>query len=365
MSFWGLVVEANKLYSQTVPMPYRVTMAALGADSASTGKSAPTRTSVVLVVDNKDEYVICNLTPGKNDQQNLDLVLQAGAEIAFKVTGERPATVYLTGYYMEEQQPSEDEHEECDDEECDSEMEGFIDDEAIEDEEDEDEEDEAEFTDELSEEDFSDDDEEDEDEDEEEFDSEEEKELRIKQIESESEQEEKPAQKKRAAKEEETQAAAKKNKTVEKPIQPTPEDSKTQSPKKQQQEKAAAPPTPPTNNGQLVKKTLPNGLQIEDISLGEGPKAKKGRKVGITYKGTLANGKVFDESKGNDILRFTLGKGEVVKGMDLGVEGMALGGVRRLTIPASLGYGNKSAGKIPANSTLIFEVKLAQVNTQQ
>ena len=363
MSFWGLVVEPNKLYSQTVPLAYRVTMAALGATDA---KASCTR--IVLVVDNKDEYVVCSLNPGKNEQQSLDLVLQAGAEIAFKVTGERPATVYLTGYYTEDDHAhchSEDEEE---DEECDSEMEGFLDDEAIEDEEEEDSE-EAEFTDELSEEDFSDDD----DLSEEDM-TEEDEDCRIEEIDTESEEEESEEeqvpQKKRPAKEE-ASANNKKSKNVEKPAQPTPEDSKTESPKKQQQQKQQeekkpqpAQPATPTTTGQLLKKTLPNGLQIEDITLGEGPKAKKGRKVGITYKGSLSNGKVFDESKGNDILRFTLGKGEVVKGMDLGVEGMSLGGVRRLTIPSNLGYGKTAVGKIPANSTLIFEVKLAQVNTQ-
>lgn len=58
---------------------------------------------------------------------------------------------------------------------------------------------------------------------------------------------------------------------------------------------------------------------------------------------------------------FKLGKGEVIKGWDIGVEGMAVGGERRLTIPASLAYGSKSIPGIPGNSTLIFDVKLLEV----
>lgn len=58
---------------------------------------------------------------------------------------------------------------------------------------------------------------------------------------------------------------------------------------------------------------------------------------------------------------FKLGKGEVIKGWDIGVAGMAVGGERRLTIPAHLAYGSRAIPGIPANSTLIFDVKLLEI----
>lgn len=59
---------------------------------------------------------------------------------------------------------------------------------------------------------------------------------------------------------------------------------------------------------------------------------------------------------------FKLGAGEVIQGWDIGVAGMQVGGERRLTIPAKLAYGNKALPQIPANSNLIFDVKLLEIN---
>ncbi len=58
---------------------------------------------------------------------------------------------------------------------------------------------------------------------------------------------------------------------------------------------------------------------------------------------------------------FKLGVGEVIQGWDIGVVGMSVGGERRLTIPANLAYGSKSMPGIPANSTLIFDIKLLEI----
>jgi FK506-binding nuclear protein len=58
---------------------------------------------------------------------------------------------------------------------------------------------------------------------------------------------------------------------------------------------------------------------------------------------------------------FKAGKGQVIKGWDIGVVGMAIGGERRLTIPAHLAYGSRGLPGIPANSTLIFDVKLLEI----
>jgi peptidylprolyl isomerase/FKBP-type peptidyl-prolyl cis-trans isomerase FkpA len=107
-------------------------------------------------------------------------------------------------------------------------------------------------------------------------------------------------------------------------------------------------------------------LKMEDEVVGTGEVATAGSKVTVDYVGMLTNGTVFDASKshGSTGFTFTLGSGQVIKGWDMGVAGMKVGGKRKLTIPASLAYGNQSVGGglIPANSTLIFEVELRAVN---
>ena len=75
---------------------------------------------------------------------------------------------------------------------------------------------------------------------------------------------------------------------------------------------------------------------ITDSKVGEGPAAKSGKKVGMRYIGKLENGKVFDSNTKGAPLVFTLGRGEVIKGWDMGVAGMAVGGERKLVIPAAL-----------------------------
>ncbi|MDB5726849.1 MAG: peptidylprolyl isomerase [Noviherbaspirillum sp.] len=114
--------------------------------------------------------------------------------------------------------------------------------------------------------------------------------------------------------------------------------------------------------------TKSSGLQYEDIAVGSGDEAKAGNNVTVHYTGWLQNpdgsaGRKFDSSKDrNDPFVFPLGAGHVIKGWDEGVEGMKIGGVRKLIIPAALGYGARGAGGvIPPNATLIFEVELLGV----
>jgi FKBP-type peptidyl-prolyl cis-trans isomerase len=107
-----------------------------------------------------------------------------------------------------------------------------------------------------------------------------------------------------------------------------------------------------------------NGLIIEDLVVGEGAEAQDYNKVVVDYTGSLADGSVFDSSlnPGREPFTFTLGAGSVIKGWDLGVEGMKVGGKRKLTIPPELGYGDQGAGDvIPPGATLIFEVDLLEV----
>jgi FKBP-type peptidyl-prolyl cis-trans isomerase FkpA len=113
--------------------------------------------------------------------------------------------------------------------------------------------------------------------------------------------------------------------------------------------------------------TLPSGLQYDDTKIGTGATAKKGDDVSVHYTGWLYNngeqGKKFDSSKDrNDPFEFPLGAGHVIQGWDEGVQGMQVGGTRRLVIPPELGYGARGAGGvIPPNATLLFEVELLAV----
>lgn len=103
-------------------------------------------------------------------------------------------------------------------------------------------------------------------------------------------------------------------------------------------------------------------LKIEDIKVGEGKEAVNNKTIKVHYTGTLANGSKFDSSLDrNKPFEFILGAGQVIKGWDQGLLGMKVGGKRKLTIPADLGYGSRAVGSIPANSTLIFEIELLEV----
>ena len=103
------------------------------------------------------------------------------------------------------------------------------------------------------------------------------------------------------------------------------------------------------------------GVKIDDKKVGSGPAAKKGSRVGMRYIGKLVDGKVFDSNKSGKPFSFKLGAGEVIKGWDIGIVGMTVGGERRLTIPAHLAYGSKSQPGIPGNSTLVFDVKMLEI----
>jgi FK506-binding nuclear protein len=87
------------------------------------------------------------------------------------------------------------------------------------------------------------------------------------------------------------------------------------------------------------KKTLPSGLSIEDKIVGSGAKAKNGKTLAVRYIGKLANGKVFDSNTSGNPFKIQLGKGSVIKGWEVGLQGMNAGGTRVLTIPPNLAYG--------------------------
>lgn len=110
--------------------------------------------------------------------------------------------------------------------------------------------------------------------------------------------------------------------------------------------------------------TTPSGLKYVDQVVGTGEVAVAGKTANVHYTGWLENGKKFDSSvdRGQPF-SFPLGAGRVIKGWDEGVQGMKVGGKRKLTIPSDLGYGSRGAGGvIPPNATLVFDVELLGVH---
>ncbi|XP_047176032.1 peptidyl-prolyl cis-trans isomerase FKBP53 isoform X1 [Vigna umbellata] len=112
-------------------------------------------------------------------------------------------------------------------------------------------------------------------------------------------------------------------------------------------------------------RTFPNGLVIEELLMGkpDGKRAAPGKKVGVKYIGKLQkDGKIFDSNVGRAPFKFRLGVGQVIKGWEVGINGMRIGDKRRITIPPSMGYADKRVGTIPPNAWLVFDVELVDVD---
>lgn len=136
---------------------------------------------------------------------------------------------------------------------------------------------------------------------------------------------------------------------------------------------SAGAPTPQGQGQQGAAANTTNQVQGQDVTVGTGATAQPGDEVAVLYVGKLSDGTVFDSSTahGNQPLTFTLGQQGLIAGFQIGVNGMKVGGERLLSIPASLGYGAQAVHQnpndpnspvvIPANSTLIFDVKLVDV----
>lgn len=105
------------------------------------------------------------------------------------------------------------------------------------------------------------------------------------------------------------------------------------------------------------------GMKVEVLQQGSGQEVKANDRVTVNYVGMLSDGTKFDSSiDRNTPFTFTLGQGKVIRGWDLGIEGMKVGEKRRLIIPPELAYGSASFLMIPANATLIFEVEMLAVS---
>ncbi|EMG46716.1 FPR3 FK506-binding protein 3 [Candida maltosa Xu316] len=273
--------------------------------------------------DDISEYVVCTLSPKHQYQQTLDLTITPDEEVYFVVTGSYP--IHLTGNYIEH--PADEEDEE-DDEDYDDEYDLTPD------------EDEIIYGTPLD------------DEDEEESEEEEEETPKIEEVVEEIVEEK---TKKRAAEEPASKKSKKAKKAEDKKsVQFTKELEQGPTGSTLVEKKETATKKFPT-------KTLLGGVVTEDRKVGSGPTAKSGNKVGIRYIGKLKNGKVFDKNTSGKPFSFKLGKGECIKGFDLGVTGMSVGGERRVVIPPKMGYGSQALPGIPANSELTFDIKLVSL----
>ncbi|ESP05231.1 hypothetical protein LOTGIDRAFT_227888 [Lottia gigantea] len=211
----------------------------------------------------------------------------------------------------------------------------------------------------------NDDDSEDDDEDSEEEDEEEEKVMHVKNTPKNSKTDQKTPNK-------HTENKSPKNKTPK--VNGTPVETETSKKKKKKNKEEMnnsalnTPKSEKKNKEETPSKTpnkkqvLADGLVIEDVKVGNGPPAKPDKMAHMYYVGKLSSGKQFDSCTGGKPFKFRLGKQEVIKGWDLGVKGMKVGGKRRLIVPPKLGYGNHKQGPIPANSTLVFDVELKAVS---
>ncbi|BGP00001.1 FK506-binding nuclear protein [Rhodotorula toruloides] len=363
LGLWSIVLEPGKTYSQNTSPAIQITNVSYGAEVKGNARSAVTMKYPEFEQDSDDEEdeeeeeddeeiklpkiitkepVLAVLRPNAIEQASINVTLVEDVEVVeFSVTGENP--VHLVGHYVRQedfdQPPSDYDSEEeygsdfDDEDDSDSEgMSGLIDD----DEDDEDMEDAAD---------------------------------RIQEI----EEPKKAASKKRPA--EETPAGAddstvsaasvaglsknQKKKLAKKQkaengeaVAPAAEEKKAVEPKKAEAKKEE--PKKETRKTQV----LAGGLEITDFKEGTGPAAKAGSKVGMRYIGKLDNGKVFDSNTKGAPLVFTLGRGQVIKGWDLGVAGMRVGGERKLVIPPALAYGKQKLPGLPPNSRLTFDVKL-------
>ena len=104
-----------------------------------------------------------------------------------------------------------------------------------------------------------------------------------------------------------------------------------------------------------------SGLYYEDMAIGSGDAARRGSHLMVQYIGWLRDGKEFDRSGPATPLDVRLGTTRIIKGWEEGLTGMRAGGVRQLVIPPNLGYGNQEMDRIPANSILVFVVRVLSV----
>ncbi|KAK0392522.1 hypothetical protein NLU13_2017 [Sarocladium strictum] len=290
-----------------------------------------------------ENFVVCTLDTERNYQQPLDITVNRGEKVFFAVTGTH--TVYLTGNYI-----LEDDDEDSDEDDDDYDLSP----------------DELEY---AMGEDMSDDESD-------ELDGLEDP--RVTEVESEEEEapklvETKKGKNKRSAEEAEAldDLIAKDDSKLSKKQQKklknnkgepvAAEEAKKSDKKVQFAKNLEQGPTGSAQGKSSAGVKVVQGVTIDDRTIGKGRTVKNGDTVGVRYIGKLQNGTQFDSNKKGKPFSFKVGKGQVIKGWDIGVVGMSIGGERRLTIPAHLAYGSKALPGIPANSQLTFDVKLLEI----
>jgi FKBP-type peptidyl-prolyl cis-trans isomerase len=105
-----------------------------------------------------------------------------------------------------------------------------------------------------------------------------------------------------------------------------------------------------------------SGLYWQDIQIGEGPVARRTSRVWIQYVGWLPDGTVFDGNVGGEPYHLRLGGNEVIRGWNEGIVDMKRGGIRKLVVPPSLGYGSVGRGDVPPGATMVFLIELVDVD---
>jgi peptidylprolyl isomerase len=109
-------------------------------------------------------------------------------------------------------------------------------------------------------------------------------------------------------------------------------------------------------------KTTASGLKYVIISQGEGPAVEAGKVITVSYSGYLLDGTLFDSSiERDEPIQFVVGQGQVIPGWDEGMLLLKKGDKARFIIPPQLGYGEMQLEKIPANSTLIFDTEIVDI----
>nr|XP_033323023.1 46 kDa FK506-binding nuclear protein [Megalopta genalis] len=360
--FWGLIMEPNKRYTQVVEKSFHVSMASLDLTAADENL-----VQVMLGYDNRN-YLLCSLKKGSTWQVPLDLNFQEGTKIAFTCNGQ--GHVHLTGYVISDDDMDLDELE---DEEEEEEVPQLVDKkskrkatESLKNENN------AKRFKQVIETECSGDEEIDLDGSDSDGSDREGEDSKVNQEEGENsdesgddneeEQEDEQNKLRPHQKDKKNKQQEKKKEDINKLVNG--KDTKLDQPNKQKKNKGKQQQSNEQNAQSNPKKRLvEGGVQIEELKLGSGTLAKAGRFVSVYYVGRLKNGKKFDSTTQGEGFKFKLGKGEVIKGWDVGIAGMKIGGKRRITIPPTMAYGAKgSPPVIPGNATLVFEVELRNVH---
>jgi len=387
--FWGLALKPNKRYETEVQEAFRITKACV-VPSTAEGKVS---TVFIETENSSEDFILANLSL-KNFNESLDLCFKEGEKICFKVSG--PGTVHLTGNLLDLPDDDDMDFDEGDSE--DDMMEELSNLKSkwtkqqlkqLNNEDSEDESDDSDYDENKTNKgDSKDGGETDEDDSEVSEDEEiDEKELSLlkKEILNTPPKLQNGASEEKNLKKEKTSSEVPKQKTQNKekeiPVSKTSNGEKNSLNKEKKTEisektpkKEKDIPVLKTPNGEknslnkekkseisekTPKKIIKNGIIIEDLVEGSGEACKSGNGVGMYYRGALkGNKKAFDACQSGKPFRFKLGAGNVIKGWDIGVAGMKVGGKRKLTIPAAMGYGKRGAPPdIPPNSTLVFDVE--------